>query len=259
MYDIDIRVAELYDQLERDTQDVDLIQGFMNASKPVRILEPFCGTGRILIPLALAGHQLHGLDQAKGMLARARMKVALLPDKVKARIQLEEMNVTEDVWPRGFDVLILGGNCFYELGSPEEQESCVITAARSLKPGGYVYVDNNHHPEGPLSKKWQVEGVFPAFPTGISWDGTHFESTKETIWWDVEFRLIKIKREINITFADGRVAKKEMVQHKHPVSKEEVAGWLENHGFEIIALFGDRQGNLFDDESNRAIFWARKK
>lgn len=45
---------------------------------------------------------------------------------------------------------------------------------------------------------------------------------------------------------------------KHPVSAEKVEGWLRKHDFEILRVFGDRQGNRYTTESGRAIFWARK-
>jgi ribosomal protein S18 acetylase RimI-like enzyme len=45
---------------------------------------------------------------------------------------------------------------------------------------------------------------------------------------------------------------------KHPVSAKEVEGWLRKHGFEILRVSGDRQGNPHTAESGRAIFWARK-
>jgi len=51
----------------------------------LRTLEPFCGTGRIVIPLATDCHEVVGLDQAKAMLDRARTKTPDLPDWVQRR------------------------------------------------------------------------------------------------------------------------------------------------------------------------------
>ena len=51
MYDVDAHVAEIYDQLETKTADVDLIRRLVGPGNRLRILEPFCGTGRVLIPL----------------------------------------------------------------------------------------------------------------------------------------------------------------------------------------------------------------
>lgn len=263
MYDVEPHVAEIYDQIETYTADVELIRKHIGGRGPWRILEPFCGTGRILIPLASDGHELVGLDGAQGMLDRARAKVAYgcgapaLPNIMQRRIILSKADVTAAEWPQGFDLVILGGNCFYELATPQEQEGCIASAAASLKPGGYVYVDNNHM-EGDLDESWRKPGVSQGFPTGTCADGTRVESTSETIWYDAPRRLVKFRRCTRATLPDGQVIEREYVQQKHPPSTGEVRGWLEAHGFEIEHLYGDRAGNPYAESSKRAIFWARR-
>jgi len=258
MYDIESHIAEVYDQSETYTDDVELIRNLIGERGHLRILEPFCGTGRILIPLALDGHDLVGLDQAKGMLARAWAKVRQLPWEVQRRITLAEADVTREEWPKGFDLVILGGNCFYELATPQEQEGCIIFAAASLNPGGHVYVDNNHM-EGDLDESWQKSGVSTGFPSGTCADGTYVESSIETIWWDARRRLVRFRRCTKVTLPDGSIIKKEYVQQKHPVSAVEVQTWLEAHGFVIGRLYGDRAGSPYAETSSRAIFWAKKR
>jgi SAM-dependent methyltransferase len=241
----------------------------------LRILEPFCGTGRILIPLAQAGHTLVGLDQAGGMLNRARQKLVRSSPVVQSRVTLCQADVITTEWPSGFDLVILGGNCLYELATLEEQEYVIRSAAASLKPGGYVYVDNDHM-EGALDPSWQQAGVKPGFPTGTCADGTQVESTTETIWFDVHARLAKFHRTTRIGFpgsdgtgglrlpdhvlgTSGKGFEVEYIQQKHPVSKGEVQTWLERYGFFIEKTFGNRAGIPYAPASERAIFWARKK
>jgi SAM-dependent methyltransferase len=257
MYDIEPHIVELYDQSETYTDDVELIRNLIDGRGSLRILEPFCGTGRILIPLALDGHELVGLDQAKGMLARARAKTAELSKDVQERITLVEVNVISYEWPQGFDLVILGGNCFYELATPQEQEQCIASAATVLNFGGYIYVDNNHM-EGALDESWRHPGAREGFPTGICDDGTRIESTTETIWYDASARLVRFRRSTRVALPGGQIVEKEYVQQKHPVSTIEVRAWLNTHGFVIEQLYGDRAGNPYTETSERAIFWARK-
>jgi hypothetical protein len=153
---------------------------------------------------------------------------------------------------------VLGGNCFYELAMSQEQEGCIVSAAASLDPGGYVYVDNDHM-EGDLAESWRKPGVNQGFPTGTCADGTRVESTMETIWYDAPRRLARFRRYTKVTLTDGSVVEKEYVQQKHPVSTVEVQTWLETHGFVIEQLYGDRAGNPYTKTSKRAIFWARKQ
>jgi len=258
LYDFDAHIAEYYDQSQTNTEDVELIRRLIASRKGLRILEPFCGTGRILIPLALDGHMLVGLDQARGMLQRARAKIDRLSREVRNRITLVQVDVTAVSWPRGFDLVILGGNCFYELGAGGIQERCIRRAATSLVRGGYVYVDNDHM-EGELDETWQEPGAKPSFPTGLCADGSRLESTIETVRYDVAHRLAWFRRSTRIIRPDGQVIEKEMLQQKHAVSAGEVKTWLERNGFTIEGWFGDRRGGVYTPSSPRAIFWARKR
>jgi SAM-dependent methyltransferase len=256
-YDVDPHVAEIYDQSENYTDDVELIRKLIGEGKQWYILEPFCGTGRILIPLASAGHIIVGLDQARGMLDYGHKKINQLSQIVQARITLAEVDVITGNWPQGFDLVILGGNCFYELATPDEQEKCIRSAATALKSGGYVYVDNDHM-EGNLAESWQCLGRVRQALTGRCQDGTQIENLMETIWYDVHRRLVRFRRSTKVTIPDGQIVEKEYIQQKHPVSAVEIQMWLAQYGFVVERLLGDRRGNPYTVASERAIFWARK-
>lgn len=258
MYDLEAHIAEIYDRFETQKEDIEFIRRGIAGEGPVRILEPFCGTGRILIPLAQDGHEIIGLDQSMGMLARARLKIKQLAPDVQARIQLIEADAVSAAWPGDFDLVILAGNCFYELATAEEQEGTIRDAARVLKPGGRVYVDNDHM-EGDLDPSWQEPGISMAFPTATCEDGTRLSSSMETIWFDVTRRLVRIRRRTQVRRADQSTFTREYIQQKHPVSAIEVQAWLEAHGFTIEGCYGDHEGSNYSDDSPRAIFWARKK
>jgi len=280
VYDHDPHIAEIYDLSETYHNDVNLLlallspmsafiggNGGTEGGRVFRILEPFCGTGRILIPLAQAGHAMVGLDQAGDMLDRARQKLACLPSDVQSRVTLHQADVITAEWPSGFDLIILGGNCLFELATPKEQEHVIRSAAVALNPGGYIYVDNDHM-EGDLDPSWQQPGIKPGFPSGVCSDGTKVESTIETIWFDIPTRLARFRCTTRINLpgsggtehrsTSGKVVHVEYIQQKHPVSAVEVQAWLERYGFIIEQVFGDRTGSPYTPASDRAIFWARK-
>ena len=259
MYDVDEYIAEVYDQVETQTDDVALIRSLIRGRGRLKILEPFCGTGRILIPLALDGHELVGLDQSSAMLDRARRKIGSLAEDVRKGITLMEADVTTSPWPQDFDLVILGGNCFYELAVPEEQEGCIVSTVAALRSGGYVYLDNNHM-EGDLAEDWRQSGVNTnRFPTGACADGTRVQGTTETIWWDGSRRLVRFRRTVTVTFPDGTTTSKAWIQQKHPPSTDEMRTWLEEHGFIVEEMYGDRGASPYVPTSPRVIFWARRK
>ena len=258
MYDVESHIAELYDIQQDFNQDINIVRKLIQDKESLSILEPFCGTGRIFLPLLQDGHTISGLDQAKGMLDHAALKISRFPEDVQNRIELHRMDVVKDSWPEGFDLVILGGNCFYELATAKEQEACVQKAMKSLKPGGYIFVDNEHM-EGELTSSWIEPGITKAFPTGACSDGTRIESYWEVIWYDKPEKLVRFRRSTEVKFQDGKQVSKEFFQQKHPVSMDEVKNWLESNGFIINNIYGNWTGNPYDDKSPRAIFWAQKQ
>ncbi len=261
-YNVDTHVAEAYDLYETETDDVELIRRLIGGQTSLRILEPFTGTGRILLPLALDGHTVTGIDQAHNMIEQARKKTALLAEDVQKRITLMEADVICQDWPGfpgGFDLVILGGNCFYELATPQEQEQCIWLAAAALKPGGRLYIDNDHM-EGDLDPSWQDIGMPKKIGVhGDCADGSRVDSFMETIWFDASRRLVRFRRRTEVSSPEGKKVVREYIQQKHPVSTGEVRAWLEQTELVIEHLFGDRQGTPYTDHAERAIFWAIKK
>lgn len=256
-YDIEAHVAEVYDLQETDTADIELIRRLINGRGPWRILEPFSGTGRILIPLAADGHELVGIDQARFMVEHAGQKVASLTEEARQRIRIFQGDVLCMGWPEGFDLVILGGNSLYELANPDEQQHVIRLAVDALKPGGYLYVDNNHM-EGDLAASWQEDSLQRRGLQGVCADGTSVETWMQTVWFDAPRRLVQLRRLTRVRYLDGSETSKEYFQQKHPVSTDEVRGWLEQTGLVIQQVFGDRQGAPYQPESSRAIFWAQK-
>ena len=246
--DLDARAAEWYDQIETGTDDVELIRKLIGDRGPLRILEPMCGTGRILIPLAMDGHELVGIDISKAMLDRACVNSEHLPEEVRRRISLIHADVTKDIWPQDFDVVVLGGNWAFQLPTAEVQERCIASAATSLKPGGYLFHDSDHM-EGELPENWGVPGIKEGKPW-TSPDGVLFEPSSETIWYDAAARLHRSRRRTVVTYPDGRKVQAEHIVQKQPVSQGEIRGWLEERGFTI---------EWADETEGRITYWARKE
>ena len=97
----------------------------MGKKKKLKILECCSGTGRILVPLARDGHKVTGYEIASNMNARAVLKAITLDDEdLITRVKFEVRDVLEGNWGTKFDLVILGGNAFWEMPSAESQENC---------------------------------------------------------------------------------------------------------------------------------------
>ncbi len=100
------------------------------------VLELACGTGRIAIPLAEAGHSVTGADLAEGMLSVARQKAARLPAAVQKRLTLIRQDMRELALDRRFGLAIVAFRSFQHLLTPEDQRKALAATSRNLQPDG---------------------------------------------------------------------------------------------------------------------------
>jgi SAM-dependent methyltransferase len=247
--------AEVYDRVETQRDDVALLRTLIRERASLRILEPFCGNGRILIPLAEDGHELVGMDRSQAMLDAGHGKIRELPDEVRQRITLRQADVTAEEWPRGFDVVVFGANCFYELASAQTQEGCIRSAAAALVPGGRVFVDNNDYQgdwgHGPFGRERII------YEGGTS-DGSFVRYSLKGIAFDAHTQVLLRERTWLRRCPDGVETRCVWLSRTRPVSAPEVRGWLGQHGFRVLQVFGDRSGNPHRADSDRAIFRAHR-
>jgi SAM-dependent methyltransferase len=105
------------------------------------ILELGCGTGRVLAPLAEAGHRVTGLDVSQPMLAKARERLDNLGAMERVRLVRAEMNEA-DAAPGGpFGLVILSLNGLMHLPTQGEQRAVLEATRRALDPRGMLVVD----------------------------------------------------------------------------------------------------------------------
>ncbi len=112
--------------------------GFTSA---LRILEPACGSGRLIAELAERGHQVHGFDLNENMLAHARER--LRKKKLRAKLhcdRLENFRVPK----RGlFDLAHCLVSTFKYVGEDAGAISHLRLVAESLRKGG-LYILGLH-------------------------------------------------------------------------------------------------------------------
>jgi SAM-dependent methyltransferase len=104
------------------------------------ILEVGAGTGRVLFPLADAGHEVVGLDSSVEMLDVAAEKLSARPD-LTGRVQLKKGDMTDFDLNRQFPQVIVSARSFQHLLSPAEQRKALRCIHRHLSPGGHLVLD----------------------------------------------------------------------------------------------------------------------
>ena len=100
------------------------------------ILELACGTGRILLPLAQLGREMHGLDANQPMLDVARRKLPNLTEARADLVHLHQGDMANFELPRQFGLILIGFRSFQALLTPEDQRRCLTCICRHLAPNG---------------------------------------------------------------------------------------------------------------------------
>ena len=100
-----------------------------------RALELAIGTGRIALPLARRGVEVHGIDLSRAMVARLRAK----PGGEAIPVAIGDIATT--TMDGTFSLAYLVFNTIMNLTSQEAQVACFRNAARHLEPGGCFVIE----------------------------------------------------------------------------------------------------------------------
>ena len=100
-----------------------------------RALEFGVGTGRIALPLARRGVDVHGIDLSRAMVARMRDKPG------GAAIGVTIGDFADAHVPGEFSLAYLVFNTINNLTTQDAQVACFVNAAAHLKPGGSFVVE----------------------------------------------------------------------------------------------------------------------
>ncbi len=260
LYDINEHIIEIYDQVEDETYDIEFILDYIKDKKINRILEPFCGHGRILIPLAESGYEVCGMDLSNNMIISLKKKVNRLNKDIQEKVDIIQADILNNKWPKNFDLIILACNCLYELATPEQQAKIIQNAYDSLNEGGFIFIDNDNM-EGKLDKSWSEIGKEKKiFPNGTCHHAIEFKGSYKTSYVDQAKKIWRAERKVEIIYPDGRKEVKRLNQRKHPVSADEVKQWLTENNFKIIEIYSDLEQNKeFFKGAKRATFIAKKE
>jgi SAM-dependent methyltransferase len=103
------------------------------------ILEPMCGSGRLLAPLAQAGYRLAGVDISPALLARARARLA--EGGLLGQVELLEADIRQAAPAGPFALAIVALNSFMHLATADDQLAALGRIHAALRPDGLLALD----------------------------------------------------------------------------------------------------------------------
>jgi SAM-dependent methyltransferase len=142
------RIADVYDAITAGLPDpVDCVDRLAELAGPGPALELGIGTGRVALPLAARGVEVHGIDASAAMVERLRAK----PGGEAVPVTLGDF---ADLPVAGaYRLVYVVFNTFFSLLTQDEQVRCFAAVADHLAPGGAFVLelfvpDPTVHPGG---------------------------------------------------------------------------------------------------------------
>ena len=248
--------ASIYEQQETYHHDVDLLL-FLLPKTPQRILDVACGAGRMTLPLAKAGHLVHGFDVSTHMLSRLQAHLATGQYPTASAVLADGM--TTD-WGKDYDVVLLGANLLVNLITAGEdytaaQRLFIRKAADALRPCGHLFLAFDC-----------VDWPDTKFEDGTPWvcfDGTDDAGTygkyivgRES--FDSVTRICIGERIWELTTKDGETFSVTHTSTKHFPTWETVKAWLNECSLTVERVWCDGEPAADGRPGTEIMAWVRK-
>jgi SAM-dependent methyltransferase len=245
-------ITRFYDLFygERD-DDLQMYRDFALAADGP-ILEVGCGTGRVLIPLALDGYHVTGLEVSEAMLAAARAKINIA--QVGDRVTLIQGDMRDFEIPARFGLAFIPINTFMHCYDTSQQLACLRCIHRHLRPGGQLIVDvYQPDPQTLLESDGRL----------VSEGTLHDPETGRTVHRFFTRRLDLAAQTQHLTFIideigpTGEVRRALFPFRLRFVYRYEMELLLHATGYSLEAVYGSYELEPFDSSSEKMIFVAR--
>ena len=217
------------------------------------VLELGCGTGRVLLSLSRAGHQVVGVDNSPAMLARAWQKLA--PEVASGRVRLVEGNMTHFAsGEQPFGLVILPYNTFMHL-TPAGMGSTLKAIRRCLAPAGQLFIDLAN----PFTIAQTPNDRFLTLEHNL-----HDPETGQTVlvmasnWLDEEKQELKISWLYDACDPAGGPIHRTIAQATyHYLYPHQLELTLAENGFQLTQLYGHYNQSPFAEDSPRLLVLAK--
>jgi len=247
-------VARFYDAENADkTDDIDFYLELAEETDG-SILDVGCGSGRVVLPLARAGHKVAGVDNNKPMLERAQARVRQQPDAYP-HLSLEQADVLQPGALAGqtFDLVLLTYNLLMHFHQQTEQLTLLRNMRQLTSPDGLLIIDLPNAGETfatPDSDELSLERTFIDPQTG------HMVMQQAVSTLDRATQTMRVLWVYDEITGDGTVKRTVAPKLFRYFFPYEVQLLLGMSGYTLQQTYGDYDGSPFQDGSPRMLMLA---
>jgi SAM-dependent methyltransferase len=242
-------LAALYDAVYANSADIAFWQVMATAGRD-GLLELGCGTGRVVLPLARAGHHVTGLDLAAPMLEHCRALLQTESPEVRDRVTVLEADMTSFDLDRRFAQIICAFGTFHHLRTVEQQLACLARCRQHLLPHGTLILDLINPDPAPATADGDVPVLGETAANIVEWtDGRRIRSWATMLDYQRSLQCNDCEVTYEIIETDGTTRRLTETFPMRLLYRYELEHLLARCGFRIVALYGDYDRSAFSDES----------
>lgn len=245
-------LPDLYDLEYRDHTEDLAWYGALAARVGGPVLELACGTGRLTLALARAGHEVHGVDLSEPMLRQLGRKLAAEPPAVRARVRTSPGDFRSWRGPRRHPLVLLPFNALHHCRDERQLRAVFETCAAATAPGGLLgfdayLTDVDLYDRDPDAR---VEPRTFEHPD----TGERIESWEQG-WWDAEARTYHVLYVYQR--ADGRRHRSHLQLRMFDL--DAIRDAARAAGFEIVHEASDFEGAPLGRDALKYVAVARRE
>lgn len=214
------------------------------------VLDPMCGTGRVLLALARSGFEGAGVDIAPAMVELVEQRIR--EHKLQGRLRAAIGDVRRLELGEYFGLVVVPLNSFMHLETVAEQLAALRSMQRHLRPGGLLVLDLFNPDPRELTADQDVLVREHTFEL----DGVRVVKSilRRTDWaaqkHDVEFVYDTVD-------VDGTLRRRALPFVMRWLYRFEAEHLLARAGFELEAVYGDYELGPFTSDSPQLLLLAR--
>lgn len=218
------------------------------------VLEIGCGTGRLTIPLARAGHSVWAVDVSDAMLDQLRAKLAAEPPEVQARVHVVRQDAAALELPeRGFRLAVIPFNVLMLIPDFTAERLTLIAAAAHLAPDGVLALDIMNPLTLPLDAETKPH---PSQPRRNPRTGNRYVKSALVSRFD-DRQCQRLHGWYDELLPDGKIEVTEYGFTWRMIFRYELELMIDAAHLDIETVRGDFEGTSWTVDSQRIVVTAR--
>lgn len=234
--------ANIYDGMNTNLGDLDFYKRWLPANKNTQILELCCGTGRLTIPIAMAGYDITGVDFTYSMLKKAKDKAS----EAGLEVKFIESDIKTLELPHKYDFIFIPFNSIHHLYKNEDLFQTFRVVKNHLRQDGLFLLDCFNP-----NIQFIVDGAKePKKIAEYVTKDAREVLIKEEMRYENNSQINRIEWHYYINGNFDSVQNLDMRLY----FPQELDSYLKSNGFNIMQKFGSFKEDPFNETSKKQIF-----